>query len=338
MIKNYFKIAYRNLVKNKVYSFINIAGLATGMAAAMIVGLWIYDEASANKHFKNYRTLYRVMINSTSDGRRNTSWGVPFSMGDELKAKFPDFKGVAMCDWGGSHSLIYGDKKIIKTGHFIAEDAVNMFSIHILDGDRNPLRDPYSIVLTRETADILFGTENPIGKIIRIDNAHDLKVTAIVAKQPKNSSLSFDYLVPWQLQQLIYPDIKNYLANWGNNSWQAFVQLNDRVKPEAVKAKIKDVVLNHFADDKEEAATKPEVVIFPMSKWRLYADFENGVNTGGFIKYVRMFGILGIIVLLIACINFMNLSMARSEKRAKEVGVRKAIGSGRKQLIRQFLS
>jgi ABC-type antimicrobial peptide transport system permease subunit len=212
-----------------------------------------------------------------------------------------------------------------------------MFSIHILEGDKNPLRDPYSIVLTRETADILFGTADPIGKIIKMDNAHDVKVTAITTKQPKNSSLSFDYLVPWQLQQVVYPDTKNYVANWGNNSWQAFVQLNDRVNVATVGAHIKNVVLNHFANGSPEAATKPEIAIFPMSKWRLYSDFQDGINTGGFIKYVRMFTLLGLVVLLIACINFMNLSTARSEKRAREVGVRKAIGSGRAQLIRQFL-
>ena len=168
MIKNYFKIAWRNLVKNKVYSFINIAGLAAGMAVAMIIGLWIYDEVSANKHFKNYDTLYQVMMHQTFDGKRGTQQALPFPLGEELKTKYPDFKGVAMCDWGNNHSLIYGDKKISKYGHFIGEEAVNMFSLNILNGDKNPLHDPYSIVLTDETAKILFGNENPIGKMVKI--------------------------------------------------------------------------------------------------------------------------------------------------------------------------
>jgi len=339
MIKNYLKIAWRNLVKNKVYSFINIAGLAAGMAVAMIIGLWIYDEVSANKHFKNYSTLYQVMMHQTFDGKRGSQQALPFPLGDELTAKYPDFKGVAMCDWGNTHSFIYGDKKISKMGHFIGEQAISMFSLNILNGDKNPLHEPYSIVLTDETAKILFGTENPVGKIVKMDNATNLKVTAIVPKQPKSSSLSFDYLIPWQLQEDLYPYIKQYhKTNWGNNSWQVFVQLNGNADPKAVNAKIKNVVLSHFTDENTLKSIIPEVFIHPMAKWRLYNDFENGKNTGGFIKYVRMFGILGLIVLIIACINFMNLSTARSEKRAREVGVRKAVGSGRPQLIRQFLS
>jgi len=339
MIQNYFKIAWRNLVKNKVYSFINIAGLAAGMAVAMIIGLWIYDELSANKHFKNYNTLYQVMMHQTFDGKRGSQQALPFPIGEELKAKYPDFKAVAMCDWGNSHSLIYGDKKISKTGHFFGEEAVNMFSLNILNGDKNPLHEPYSIVLTDETAKILFGEENPVGKILKMDNATNLKVTAVVTKQPKSSSLSFDYLIPFQLEEILYSYIKQYhKTNWGNNSWQVFVQLNNNANEKTIDTKIKNVVLSHFTDENTLKSIIPEVFIHPMAKWRLYSDFENGKNTGGFIKYVRMFGILGLIVLIIACINFMNLSTARSEKRAREVGVRKAVGSGRGQLIRQFLS
>jgi putative ABC transport system permease protein len=339
MFKNYFKIAWRNLVKNKVYSFINIAGLATGMAVAMIIGLWIYDEASANRHFKNYETIYQVMMHQTFDGFRGTQSAVPFPLGEELKNKFPDFKGVAMSDWGGNHSLVYGEKKLSKYGHFLGEDGVDMFSLQILQGDKNPLHDPYSIVLTDETAKAFFGNENAIGKVLKLDNETNLKVTAIVPQQPKNSSFTFDYLIPFQLQESIYTWIKQYhKTNWGNNSWQAFVQLNNNATEKSTDAKIKNVVISHFTDENTLKHIIPEVFIHPMAKWRLYADFENGKNTGGFIKYVKMFGILGLIVLLIACINFMNLSTARSEKRAKEVGVRKAVGSGRKQLISQFLS
>ena len=126
MFKNYFKIAWRNLIKNKVYSFINILGLATGMAVAMIIGLWIYDEASANRHFKNYETLYQVMMHQTFDGVRGSQQALPFPIGEEMKNKYPDFKAVAMCDWGQTHSLIYGDKKISRYGHFIGEEAINM--------------------------------------------------------------------------------------------------------------------------------------------------------------------------------------------------------------------
>jgi len=174
--------------------------------------------------------------------------------------------------------------------------------------------------------------------VVKLDNAYNLIVTAVVENQPKNSSLIFDYLVPWKLQESIYAEVKNYENDWGNNSWQTFVQLNGNASAERANARIRDVVLDHFPDDKTMQAAKPQIELFPMSKWKLYTDFENGRNVGGYIKYVRLFGILGFVVLLIACINFMNLSTARSSKRAKEIGIRKVVGSLRKQLIAQFFS
>jgi putative ABC transport system permease protein len=340
MIRNYLKIALRNLVKNKVYSFINIFGLSVGMAVAMLIGLWIYDEFSANKHHKNYQTIYQVMMHQTFDGHRGSQLALPYPMGEELKNKYPDFQAVAMCDWGGNTSLVVGDQKFLKNGHYIGEEAIDMFSLNVLNGDKNPLKEPYSIVLTEETAQAIFGKKDPIGKTLRMDNKTDLKVTAIVAKQPKNATLQFDYLVPWLLQEkLDTAYIKRAQTEWGNNSYQVYVQLKNGVTPEKTNAKIKDVVLSHFTDDKlMQNTVKPEVFIHPMAKWRLYNEFENGQNIGGFIKYVKLFAIFGIFVLIIACINFMNLSTARSEKRAKEVGVRKAVGSAREQLIGQFLS
>ncbi|WP_153801238.1 ABC transporter permease [Foetidibacter luteolus] len=339
MIKSYLTIAWRNLIKNKVYSFINIAGLAAGMAVAMTIGLWIYDEVSVNKHFKNYNSIYQVMMHQTFDGKRGSQQALPYPIGEELTTKYPDFKNVVMCDWGQRHSLMYGDKKMSRYGHFAGEQAVDLFSLKILRGDKNPLHEPYSVVLTEETAVALFGKQDPLGKMVKLDNSISVKVTAITEKQPRNSSFTFDYLVPFILLEKNYSYIERYhKTNWANNSWQAFVQLNSNATEQSVNAKIKNVVLSHFSDENTLKSVRPEVFVHPMGKWRLYSDFENGKNTGGFIKYVRMFGILGLIVLVIACINFMNLSTARSEKRAKEVGVRKAIGSGRRELIRQFLS
>jgi len=259
MFKNYFKIAWRNVIKNKTYSIINILGLAIGMAVAIIIGLWIYDEASANKNYKNYSTIYQVMMHQTFDGFRGTQQSLPYPLGEELKSKFPDFKAVAMCDWGQRHSLVYGEKKISKFGHFIGEEAVSIFSLNILNGDKNPLHDPYSIVLTKETADILFGNTDPIGKTIKLDNQTDLKVTAVVDKEPKNSSLTFDYLIPFQLEESIYPWVKQYhKTNWANNSWQVFVQLFNNADPQNVNAKIKNDVLSHFTDENTVKHIKPE--------------------------------------------------------------------------------
>src|SRR5215471_12480641 len=187
MFKNYFKTAWRNLLRNKIYSLINIGGLAVGIAVAMLIGLWMYDELSTNRNFKNYDSICQVITHQTNNGETSTSWVTPFPMGDELKSKYSEFKAVAMCDGGGRHSLENGDKKIMQNGFFIGEDAVEMFSLNILYGDRNPLHDPYSIVLTDEAAQILFNTTNAVGKIVKLDNAHDLKVTAVVTKEPKNS-------------------------------------------------------------------------------------------------------------------------------------------------------
>ena len=337
MLKNYLKIALRNLVKNKVYSFINIAGLAVGMAVAMLIGLWMIDELSANKHHKNYDSIYQVMMHQTFDGHRGSQNQLPYPMGEELRTKYPDFKAVAMCDWGSGHSLVMGNQKFSKVGHFLGEQGIDIFSFQVLKGDKNPLKDPYSIVLTDELAQTFFGNQNPIGKVLKMDNTVDLKVTAVVTKQPKNATFQFDYLIPWQLQEKINPEIKN--NTWGNNSFQVFVQLKEGVNLTKTNASIKNVVFNHFADNKlMQTVVKPVVFLFPMERWRLYSEFNDGINTGGYIKYVKLFGILGIIILLIACINFMNLSTARSEKRAKEVGVRKAMGFGRRELIGQFLS
>ncbi|GAB4031172.1 ABC transporter permease [Spirosoma gilvum] len=342
MIRSYLKLAFRNLARHKGYSTINIAGLSVGMAVTMLIGIWVQDEVSANKHHKNYATLYQVKLNQTFDGKRGTQDAIPFPLGDELKSKYPDFKAVAMYQRSeGTRSLIVGDQKFLKNGIYIGQDAIDMFSLPVLNGDKNPLKEPYSIVLTDETARTLFGNQEPIGKIVRIDNSVDLKVTAVVAKQPTNATLQFDYLLPWQLQEARYDWVRNKAkTDWRNNDWGVFVQLKEGIDPAQTNVKIKDVILTHLAanDPTSRNQVKPEIFLHPMSKWRLYSDFTEGKNTGGFIKYVRLFGIFGLFILVIACINFMNLSTARSEKRAKEVGVRKAVGSGREQLIGQFLS
>jgi putative ABC transport system permease protein len=225
-------------------------------------------------------------------------------------------------------------------GFYIGEDAIDMFTLNVLNGEKKPFTDPYSIVLTEETAHAIFANQDPIGKVLKLDGSTALKVTAVVAGQPKNATLQFDYLLPWQLMEKLHGWVRERAnTDWRNNDWGIFVQLKIGVDPAQTNAKIKNVVLTHLADEPNmKSLIKPEIFLHPMSKWRLYSDFTDGKNSGGFIKYVRLFGIFGLFILVIACINFMNLSTARSEKRAKEVGVRKAVGSGRKQLIGQFLS
>ena len=221
MIRNYLKIAVRNLVKNKSYSAINIGGLAVGMAVAMLIGIWINDEVSANKHHKNYETIYEVKMHQNLRWSSRNTGCVTVPIGEELKANYPDFKAVVMYDRGDGHrSLVVGAQKFLKHGLYIGEDAIDMFSLTILNGDKNPLKEPYSIVLTDETAHALFGNQDPIGKTLKLDNTTDVKVTAVVARQPTNATLQFDYLLPWQLQEKIYDwVVKYHKTNWENNSW-----------------------------------------------------------------------------------------------------------------------
>ncbi|GAB3512854.1 ABC transporter permease [Emticicia fontis] len=340
MIRNYLKIAWRNFAKNKTYSAINISGLAIGMAVTILIGIWMQDELSANKHHANYNSLYKIMSHQTYSDVRSTMEASPLPMIDALRQNYPDFQAVAICDWGAERVLSIGDKKIQKQGSLISKEAIDMFSFNIMKGDKNPLKEPNAIVLTDETAQDLFGDQDPIGKIVKVDNKIDVKVAAVVAKQPANASFQFDYLMPWELIKTFNPDVITFTKDhWDYNVFVIYAQLKNGVDPAKVNAKIKDEMLSHAeANSLVRTSVKPEVFIHPMSDWRLYSDFANGKNTGGFIRYVILFAIIGSFILVIACINFMNLSTARSEKRAKEVGIRKVMGSLRKQLIGQFLS
>ncbi|RFS18614.1 ABC transporter permease [Emticicia sp. C21] len=340
MLRNYLKIAWRNFTKNKAYSAINISGLALGMAVTILIGIWMQDELSANKHHVNYDRLYKVMSHQTYSDIRSTVEASPMPMIDALQHNYPDFQAVAICDWNYERVLSVGEKRIRKQGNMIGSQAIGMFSFKILKGDKDPLKEPNAIVLTDETAHDLFGDEEPIGKIIKVDNKIDVKVAAVVAKQPASASLQFDYLLPWELTKTFNPDAINLVKNhWDYNVFVIYVLLKDGVDISKVNSKIKDEMLRHAeANSLVSTSVKPEVFLHPMSDWRLYSDFANGKNTGGFIRYVILFAIIGFFILIIACINFMNLSTARSEKRAKEVGVRKVMGSLRKQLIGQFLS
>lgn len=337
MLKNYLKIAFRNLVRNKVYSFINIMGLATGISVAMLIGLWINDELSFNKSFDNYNMLGQAYMNQTINGYVGSQISMAHPLGKELREKYPDFKDVAMADWGNTHILAYKEAKFSRLGMHVEPQFTRMFSLEMVKGMQDGLKEINSVMINESLAQSLFGKEDPIGKIVKIDNKSDLKVTGVFKDFPHNSDFTqLDMLTPWAYYMSQEAWVKNSVDRWGDNSFQCFVQLNEKADFEQVSAKIKNVVLNNR--NKEDKHTKPELFIHPISKWHLYSEFKDGVNVGGRIQFVWLFGIIGVFVLLLASINFMNLSTARSEKRAKEVGIRKAIGSVRSQLINQFLS
>ena len=337
MIKNYFRIAVRSIVKRKTTSFINISGLAIGMAVAMLIGLWIWDELSYNKEFKNYDRISQVMQNQTFNGEVQTWTGVELPLGPELaKIDGSDFKYIVRSGWTGEHKLVFTDKKFKKSGNHMEPAVAEMLSLKMIKGSRSGLNDMNSVLLSESVAKSIFGDIDPMGKVITIDDKEIVKVTGIYKDISLNSSFGdLGFIVPWSLF-VKTQEFDRILQNpWGASWFQTFAQINDHADFTAVSKKIRNAKADNL--NKESAAkSKPEIFLQPMSKWHLYGDFKNGVTSGGRILYVWLFGIIGVFVLLLACINFMNLSTALSEKRAKEVGIRKAIGSLRTQLIYQF--
>lgn len=338
MLRNYLKIALRNLLKNKIYTFINIGGLAVGMAVAMLIGLWIYDELSYNKSYENYDRIAQVMQHQTFNGEIGTQTANPYLLGDEIKEKYSsDFKYVVMSSWNNDQILSFDEKKMTQTGNFFEPQITEMLSLKMRKGTRSGLKEMNSILLSESVATAFFGHTDPMGKLMKINNKLNVKVTGVYEDLPYNSDFkNLTFILPWDLYLSDRPWIKEMTNPWRSNFTQTYAQLADNVDMMQVSAKIRNVKLNKV--NKEELIFKPTVFLHPMSKWHLYSEFKNGINTGGQIEFVWLFGIIGVFVLLLACINCMNLSTARSEKRAKEVGIRKAVGSIRQQLILQFFS
>jgi putative ABC transport system permease protein len=342
MIKNYLKIAWRNLVKNKAHTFINVTGLSVGMAVAMLIGLWIWDELSYDKYFENHDKIVQVWQHQTFNGKIGSQIAMPIPLGTMLSKDYrSDFKYVVLSSWNYEHILTYGEKKITQLGSFMQPEAPDMLTLNMLKGTRKGLADPSSIMLSAKVAKAMFGNEDPMDKTIKLDNQHLVKVTGVYEDLPHNTSFNeLTFILPWNLYPITQAGVKRAATRWGDNSYQIYAQLNDNVTIAKVNARIKGLKEKNIAaqGDKVGASFKPVVFLHPMNKWHLYSEFKDGINTGGAVQFVWMFGIIGVFVLLLACINFMNLSTARSEKRAKEVGIRKTVGSLRSQLIVQFFS
>jgi putative ABC transport system permease protein len=334
MFRNYFKIALRNLLKNRGYSFINIGGLAVGLASAMMIFLWIADEYSFDKFQTNYDNIYQLYQSQEWNmGHIGTGSSMPYPMKETLPTKASQVKYICLTNWGEGNMLQVGEKRMNKFGRSVSEDFLKMFTFPLIKGDQNhALDDPTSIVITESTAKAFFGDAEPMGQFIRIDNQHELKVTGVVRDVPKQSAFRFDYLLPFSYFEATWPWVQNAKNRWDNNSFQMYVQLHDG----ATEAETNAAIHNIIKENNPKAPTA-KLFLHPMSKWRLHANFEEGKNTGGLIDYVRLFTAIAVFVLVIACINFMNLATARSESRAKEVGIRKSIGSRRNELILQFL-
>jgi putative ABC transport system permease protein len=338
MLSNYFTAAQRNLRKNKFFSLINIVGLSVGMAITLLIGLWIWDEVSFDRSNQNYQKIAQVMQNGQMNGETMTWPVLPHPLADAIRSGYGnDFPLVVRASWNEIHVLSVGDKTLTRDGTFFEPQGPELLDLTMLKGSRDALKDPDAILLSGSLAKTLFGDADPMGRGIVMDGKTNMKVAGVYADLPHNSSFAdVSYIVPWEMYLAINPYIKQMQNPWGNNSFLLYVEVADHSNMQELSARIRDLKLKNVHPD--ERKSKPALFLHPVSKWHLYSDFHNGINTGGRIQYLWLFGIIGSFVLLLACINFMNLSTARSERRAKEVGIRKAIGSLRTQLIGQFYS
>lgn len=328
MFKNYFKIAWRNLFRNKGFSITNILGLAIGIACTIFIFLWVYDELSYDKFQKNYDNIYQVIANRDFNNQVFTDRSMAMPLASALENSSPQIKHAVVTTYQQQNVLGYNNNKIKKVGYIVSDHFFDIFSWQFVKGNAaTALKDPNSIVLSEDAAKAFFGNADPIDKVLTMDNNRSVKVTAIVKRAPDNSTFKFDWITPFNYND---SDTKRSMNEWINSSWNVFVQTVPNANISLLNENITKIKRSHGND------IISSYFAFPMNHWHLYSDFENGKNVGGMIEYVRLFSIIAVIILLIACINFMNLSTARSEKRAKEVGIRKTLGSNKKQLISQF--
>jgi len=331
MIRNYIKTMWRSLAKNRTYSFLNIGGLAIGIACASLIYLWVEDEVNFDSVNTKKDQLYFVMENQQYDTYVFTEGSTPGLMAPAIKAELPGVANTCRLSEGGT-SLLFsqGDKSVFSTGQYADKEIFSMFTLPFVQGNAEHAFDQlHSVVITRKTAKKFFGNDNKvIGKTIRVDNKQDYVVTGVLKDLAPNSSLQFEWLMPYK----IYYDRSPWLKDWGSQSTSTYVELRPGVDPKAIDKQLYGYI------QKREPKALGHAFLFPMNDWHLYNDFSNGKETGGGqITYVHLFTVIAWIILFIACINFMNLATARSEKRAREVGVRKVLGAAKKLLVAQFI-
>lgn len=327
----FFKITFRNFLRHRFSTGINLIGLTTGLACALFIFLWVQDELSVNKFHKEDDRLYRVMEFQTYSNERFATNSTPGILGENLKLDIPEIRYSATTTWVGKSLLAYEDKFLKEDGFHVGEDYFNIFSYPLLEGNPDEvLKDKSSIVISRDLAEKLFGdVPSALGKILRHEDQRNFTVTGVFENIPQNSTYRFDFVLPFE----DYKQDNDWVKSWGNNGPHTYVRLADEANWEAVSSKIRWYVREKNTEDESNV----ELFLKRYSEQYLYGKYTNGIPDGGRIEYVRLFSIIAIIILIIACINFMNLSTARASKRAHEVGIRKAIGGDRGTLIRQYI-
>jgi putative ABC transport system permease protein len=331
MFKNYLKTTFRNLWRNKTYSFLNIFGLAIGITCAALIFLWVEDELQFDHYNLKINRIYQVLENQAYAGKTYTFAATPGPLGPAMKTEIPGILNSGRMTWNQNHLFGLGDKAIYEDGVYIDSSLLNIFTLPFVEGNMSTVfSQRNSLILTEKMARKFFpgmDKEHIVGKTLKVDNKEDFLITAVLKDIPENSSIKFSWAAPYE----VYHETNKWLNDWGNNGIQAFVELSPNTSPSTVDRKIFGYIQTKAKD------AIPKLFLNSMHDWRLRSHFEEGKRVGGRIQYVRMFTIIAWIILLIACINFMNLATARSEKRAREVGVRKVLGAERRMLVMQFI-
>lgn len=332
MLKNYLKIAFRNLLKNPSYSFLNITGLSIGLACSMLILLWVSHELSYDKFHLNADRIHQVWVNASFDGKISSFNSVPMPIKEALKVEDSRIKNTAIGGWGTLHLLSVGENKINNKGQIVSEEFLDIFQFPFVKGSgQTALDEAGSIVLTESSAKALFGDTEPMGQMVLVDNKKEVRVTGILKDLPSNSSIQFNFLLPLELFRN-EEWVQETDGDWNDNSWIVYIELQPGASKTEVESKIKGLLVKNGVVD-----TPRELFLHPLLRWRLHTKFRDGKEAGGLNDLVQGFTIIAIFILIIACINFMNLATARSESRAREVGIRKTIGSRRSELIVQFI-
>ena len=318
-------------MRNRGFSLTNLLGLTIGITCTILIALWVNDELKYNRFHKNYENIYKVIANRDFKNQMFTDHNMVLPLAGALQNSHPQLIKATVTTNESPRLLTYGDLKVKKTGLTVDEHFFDVFSWKFVKGTaKTALSDAHNITLTESAATSLFGKKDAMGQLVKMDNNESYKVAAIVKDVPGNSTLKFDFITPFNYSD---PNVKQQMNEWQNSSWNVYLHMRPGANMKSMDAKINEI--KHARDKHDEVST---YFSFPMSKWRLYSDFKDGKNVGGMIEYVKMFTIIAVVILLIACVNFMNLSTARSERRAKEVGIRKTLGSNKRQLVMQFFS
>ena len=330
MLKHYLILVYRNFRRSKSYFLINLIGLSTGLVCTMLIYLWVRDEFSMNMFHEKKDRLYQVMEHQKYADEIMTTGSTPGILAETLKEEYPEVEHAATTTWVEKYTVSVGDHSIKADGYYVGKDFFEIFSFKLIEGSASQvLKDKLGMVISTDLAKSLFGTEKDVvGRMVDFQHEKSFQITGVFKGTPSNSQIQFDFVMSFEQ----YKDENEWVKSWGNNGPPTYITLKPGTDPKAFEEKIADLV------KKKEEQSNVTLFLKPFVESYLYGSYENGKNTGGRIEYVRLFSIIAVFILIIACINFMNLSTARASRKAKEVGIKKSVGAQRGSLIFQYIS